>query len=249
MEEHQEALRREQLAQELAEAEAEAAGMDEMMQGEGEEEEARDLDDDIPEADNTGLSIVEDEDDDAENEPTGDTPASTRAQAREDFHARTNAGTAAAAAIMARIPARVPDDVYREALARGEDPAPSGFGDDGASTIDEEAQEGMLQEEDLLHEEPEDLDMDADLDAEIPDADEASGYEHTESEAELTSDDDESVDAGMLPVRRNGPTASMIRSDGTQTSMDLSSLISGGGSSQVGSSPRLTSVLGRRRMA
>lgn len=253
MEEHQEALRREQLAQELAEAEAEAAGMDEMMEGEGMgEEEARDLDDDIPDADNTGLSIVEDEDDDEENEPTGDTPgtqASTRAQAREEFHARANAAVAATAAVLARIPARVPDDVYREALARGEDPAPTGFGDDGASAIDEEAQEGMLQEEDLLHEEPEDLDMDADLDAEIPDADEASGYEHTDTEAELTSDDDESVDAGMLPVRRNGPTASMIRSDGTQTSMDLSSLISGGGSSQVGSSPRLTGVLGRRRMA
>ena len=53
LEEHQEALRREQLAQELAEAEA----ADELLQGEGgdgEMEEARDLDDDIPEADITG---------------------------------------------------------------------------------------------------------------------------------------------------------------------------------------------------
>ena len=254
MEEHQEALRREQLAQELAEAEAEAAGTDELMEGDEIDEEVRDLDDDIPDADNTGLSLADDDDDDdededdddddIENEPVGGTPAThppLRVLAMDEMRVRNTA------AAVARIPARVPDDVYREALARGEDPAPGGFGDDGASTIDEEAHEGMLQEEDLMPEEVTNLDMEVDLDAEIPDADEASGYEHTDTEAELTSSDDESVDAGLLPARRNVVTTSMIRSDGTQTSMDLSSLISAGGSSQVGSSPRLADVLGSRR--
>ncbi len=54
MEEHQEALRREALVQELAEAEAE--GVDDLLQGEGMDgdmEEARDLDDEVPEGDIT----------------------------------------------------------------------------------------------------------------------------------------------------------------------------------------------------
>jgi hypothetical protein len=214
MEEHQEALRREALAQELAEAEAE--GVDALLQGEGmdpEMEEARDLDDDVPEADTTNPDVdgpeSEDEENDVEDVPRG------------------------------VLAARIPDDVYREAIIRGEDVRAARFGNDGGSTVDEEDQSQMLQEEDLVHEarghHDMNMDMDADLDADIPEA-EAGSYEHTDTEAELTSSDDESLDDGRLP-QRNIVTTSMVRSDGTQNSMDLGSLMSNE-SSQIGSSPR-----------
>lgn len=218
MEEHQEALRREALAQELAEAEA--GGVDELLQGEGMDgdmEEARDLDDDVPEADTTQLDAEDpDESEDDEN--------------ADDNVVGVPRGVLAS---------RLPDDVYREALARGEEIEATGFGDEGGSTIDGDESQ-MLQEEDLVqsgagpHDMDMDMNMDADLDAEVP---EAGGYEHTDTEEELSSsdEDDESVDAGVLP--RYQPSASMVRSDGTQNSLDLSSMLSNG-SSQIGSSPR-----------
>jgi len=209
IEEHQEALRREQLAQELAEAEAE--GADDLLQGEGiqEMEEQRDLDDDVPEAEITGLEADDADSEDEENE-VEEVPRGVLAS-------------------------RIPDDVYREALVRGEDVRPTRFGDDGASTAEDEDQSHMLQEEDLIqsgrgHHDM-DMDMDADLDADIPEA-ETGGYEHTDTEDELTSsDDDESVDHGNLPQRRLTASTSMVRSDGTQNSMDLGSLRSNGSSS------------------
>ncbi len=222
MEEHQEALRREALAQELAEAEAE--GVDALLQGEGmnpEMEEARDLDDEVPEADTTNLEAddtdSEDEENDVEEVPRG------------------------------VLAARIPDDVYREAIIRGEEVRAARFGNDGAA--DEEDPSQMLQEEDLVHEARGHLDMDmdmgADLDADIPEA-EAGGYEHTDTEAELTSSDDDSSDDGRL-LQRHAVTTSMVRSDGTQNSMDLESIISDV-RSQLGSSPRTRSApRGRNR--
>ncbi|EHL00591.1 hypothetical protein GLAREA_03051 [Glarea lozoyensis ATCC 20868] len=221
MEEHQEALRREQLAQELAEAEASAA--EGLLQGEGmdgEMDEARDLDDDVPEADTTALTYDDadetDEDEDIDNE-IEDVPRGVLAS-------------------------RMPDDVYREALIRGEAAGDPQFGGDGDSTIDGEDGSQMLQEEDLVHDDShlnhdEDMGMDADLDADIPEADE--GYEHTDTEDELSSseEEDESVDEGNLPQARYPAASSLVRSDGTQNSMDLSSVLSNG-SSQVGSSPQ-----------
>jgi hypothetical protein len=220
MEEHQQALRREALAQELAEAEA--GGVDALLQGEGMDgdmEEARDLDDDVPEAETTQLEADEPEEsdnDDLEPDEAEEVPRGILAS-------------------------RLPDDVYREALVRGEEVGATGFGDEGGSTIDGDESQ-MLQEEDLVqsgadHQDM-DMGMDADLDADIP---EVGGYEHTDTEAELSSsdEDDESVDAGVLP--RYQPGASMVRSDGTQNSLDLSSMLSNG-SSQVGSSPRQRSA-------
>jgi hypothetical protein len=226
MEEHQEALRREALAQELADAEAE--GADEFLQREGMDgdvEEARDLDDDVPEAETTALDADDSDDEDHEND-FEEVPRNVLAS-------------------------RLPDDAYREAIVRGEAVGAPGFGDEGGSTIEEEDQSGMLQEEDLIHDIGDrqhdlDMDMDADLDADIPEAEEG-GYEHTDTEAELTSSDDESVDAGLLPQRRT-VTTSMVRSDGTQNSMDLSTIISGA-SSQLGSSPQLRSDARSRRGA
>lgn len=227
MEEHQEALRREALAQELAEAEAE--GVEDLLQGgvEEEMEEVRDLDDEIPEADNTGL----DAEDDSENEDEG------------------NDSDGVPRGVLA---SRMPDDVYREALVRGEQARASGFVDDGGSTIGEEDASQMLQEEDLVHESRDgdhdvDMDMDADLDADIPEAESAGGYEHADTEEELTSseeDDSSEEGQGILRTRR-AAASSMVRSDGTQNSMDLSSIVSR--SSQIGSSPQQRAEFDRRR--
>jgi hypothetical protein len=229
MEEHQEALRREALAQELAEAEAE--GVEDLLQGEVEEmEEVRDLDDEVPEADNTGLEAEDDEDEEEDEEnDSEDVPRGVLAS-------------------------RMPDDVYREALVRGNQARTAGFGDDGGSTIDEEDPAQMLQEEDLVHEHREGdhdgdlMDMDADLDADIPEAESAGGYEHTDTEEELTSseeEDSEEEGQGILGSRRVDAASSMVRSDGTQNSMDLSSIVSR--SSQIGSSPQQRAGFDRRR--
>lgn len=226
MEEHQEALRREALAQELAEAEAE--GVEDLLQGGVEEEmEVRDLDDEVPEADNTGLDAEEDSENEDEGSDNDDVPRGVLAS-------------------------RIPDDVYREALVRGEQVRVTGFVDDGGSTIDEEDASQMLQEEDLVHEPRDgdhdmDMDMDADLDADIPEAESAGGYEHTDTEDELTSSEEEGGSEeghGILRTRR-AAASSMVRSDGTQNSMDLSSIVSR--SSQIGSSPQQGPVFDRRR--
>ncbi|CZT42178.1 uncharacterized protein RSE6_02031 [Rhynchosporium secalis] len=222
MEEHQEALRREQLAQELAEAEA-ADGIDEMLQGEGMEgemEEVRDLDDDVPDADADATRLL---DSDSEGSEEGDE--------NDVEEVPRNV-----------LASRLPDDMYRDALIRGDEARQSGFRDEDSGDDEDEEGEDLLQEEDLIHEhvqeEQHDLDMnmDGDLDDEIPEAS-ADGYEHTDTEEELTSSEEESADEGHLPQR--AAASSMVRSDGTQNSMDLSNLMSG--SSQVGSSPRRSS--------
>jgi len=221
MEEHQEALRREQLAQELAEAEA--AG--ELLQGDGvdgEMEAARDLDDDIPEAETTGLG-----EDDSENE-----------EVENDI----------AAAPRGVLTQRMPDEAYREALVQGEEVLGRRFAGDGGSDTDADNQSQMLQEEDLVHETGPrpavemgmDMDMEADLDDDVPDA-EHGEYEHTDTEAELSTSDDESIDLQRWPQGRALNT-SMVRSDGTQNSLDLSNIDLTG---EVGSSPRPRAGSGR----
>ena len=230
IEEHQEAMRREALAQELAEAEAE--GLEEMLrregegEGEGEMEEGRDLDEDVPEgeADVTGLG----EEDDEEGEE-GD---------------RLNDGEEVLSGVLA---SRMPEDVYREALVRGEEARGTMFGDEGGSTADEEDRAQMLQEEDLVRETQEQGDMDmngnVNLDDDVPEAEEG-GYEHTDTEAELSSSEEESVDGGLFTTHQ--PASSMVRSDGTQNSMDIGSLRSQG-SSQMGSSPAPRAGVRNRR--
>jgi hypothetical protein len=197
MEEHQEALRREQLAQELAEAEAEALMPDDGMDGDGDMEDVVDLDDEIPEADATGLGGDETEDSEDEENDTEEVPRGVLAS-------------------------RMPD---RETLVYGEPAGTEMFGGDDGSTIDDDERSGMLQEEDLIHEhgmDEGDMDMDADMDADIPESEE--GYEHTDTEEEVDSSEEEESETESLP--QVNPGASMVRSDGTQNSMDLSALIS-----------------------
>jgi hypothetical protein len=195
MEEHQEALRREQLAQELAEAEAEAAN--DLMQGEtadGEIDEARDLDDDIPEADVTGIGAddSEDEIDDPNDED----------EVEDDDDDDDDDGVPRG--VLAQ---RLPEDIFREALARREESRDRTFGDDGASITDVDDQSQILQEEDLVHEPLDEADQDidmsmnmgADLDDDIPEA-ETGGYEHTDTEEELSSsEEDSSVHGSHAP--------------------------------------------------
>lgn len=206
MEEHQEALRREQLAQELAEAEA----GEELLQdeaGDGEMQGGRNLDDDIPDADTTGIGA-----DDSENEEV------------------ENDGEAAPRGMLAQ---RMPDEAYREAFVRGEEVLTRRFAVEEGPDSDDDNQSQLLQEEDLLHEndhqDPRDIDMgidmDADLDDDVPDA-EPGEYEHTDTEAELSTSEEEgdgdndSADIDRWPHGRALST-SMVRSDGTQNSLDM----------------------------
>jgi hypothetical protein len=221
MEEHQEALRRERLAQELAEAEAGG----ELLQGEGvdgEMETARDLDDDIPEAEAAGM-----DEDGSENEGVeNDTEAAPRGVLTQ----------------------RMPDGAYREALVQGEEVLGRRFTGDVGSDTDADDQSQMLQEEDLVHETGPrpavdigmGMDMEADLDDDVPDA-EHGDYEHTDTEAELSTSDDESIDMQRWPQGRALNT-SMVRSDGTQNSLDLSNIDLTG---DVRSSPRPRAGSGR----
>jgi len=211
MEEHQEALRREQLAQELAEAEV----ADELLPGvggEGEMDEARDLDDDIPEAETSGINAG-----DSENED-------------RDVDVAT-----AARGILGQ---RRPDEAYQDALIRGEGAIDRHFVVDGPDSDDED-QSQILQEEDLIHEFAQagerdiDMAMDADLDNDVPDA-EIGEYEHTDTEEELsTSDEDNGINISRFMQDRTSLTTSIVRSDGTQNSLDLSNL----GDNTIGRSP------------
>ncbi|KAL0940708.1 uncharacterized protein CTRU02_203471 [Colletotrichum truncatum] len=211
--EHAEAMRREQLVQELAEAEA--AGQDVLEDGgdlgadldaEEEEEEVRDLDDEIPDAEESfgfdggddddsdgGLSGMtstaedasedDDDDDDDDGGEGGLSPAVAGARQVGGEDERDNL-------VEARM--RMADDAFRQAMARGD----GGGGEEiyGGEELEAEGGGHLLDEEDLLAPgEGEDdlgmgMDMDADLDDDIPEAGELSGvYEHTDSEVDLTS--------------------------------------------------------------
>lgn len=237
-EEHQEAMRREQLAQELAEAEAAGTGGAEaMLDAPGEDgmddvqlDGARDLDDDIPDADaDFGLnSIATDTDDEAEVDEED--------QAEEDLEQRV---ARTQQELMAQR-MRQADDPFREnapghSLAQLDD-------DDVGSEAEYQSQ--MIEEGDISGGiDGGDMDMEADLDDDIPEAESAGGYEHTDTEADLSSSDDDdpaemSFAAGRAPqaARFRG---SMAHSDATRNSMAISDILSGGGSSLLGSSPQI----------
>ncbi|KAH6661666.1 Apc15p protein-domain-containing protein [Verticillium dahliae] len=242
-EEHAEAVRREQLQQELAEAEEgggpeeddETADMEDLGDG------ARDLDEEIPDADAVGMELTQrgDGDDDDDDGPrAGDGPGRGEAL-REERRAEL---------VQARM-----------RMARG--------GDDDVYGADEEEIEAETEGQLLLEDEgdsflpvdgqvaDEDLDMDADLDGSMADGAELSGvYEHTDTEAELSSslpsdssDAEDEDDVGFAPRSSLGagvlrpPTSPTMQGRGQthhpRQDMDLSSLLSGGDSS-MGSSPQ-----------
>ncbi|KAI1127309.1 Apc15p protein-domain-containing protein [Nemania abortiva] len=262
-EEHHEAMRREQLAQELADAEAEAAagnaagagdvtgggdpdamvdappggggggddGMDD-VQLDG----ARDLDDDIPEADaaDFGFSGSDDENDDDDDDDDEDD--------NDDEDAEERAVQAQQQQLMAQR-MRQGNDAFREDMARGRDSAAFYGVDD---EVDEEDQSHMIEEDDGVgHGDMDDMGMDADLDDDIPEAESMGGYEHTDTEAELSSiiDDDEGNNSHVGFAASQQPNRfrhSLARSDATRNSIAISDILSRDGSSVLGSSPAVS---------
>jgi hypothetical protein len=254
-EEHQEALRREQLAQELADAET--AGGDGVLQGEGMDDVqldgARDLDDDIPDADASGLGLDLDDDDDDDEEGEDD-----EAGAGEEIDEEAQREERRHDLMAQRM--RMTDDAFREALARGEVDGEAMYGGE-EEPEDEGLGADLLDEDDLTHidghglgldedDDGLDMDMDANLDDDIPEA-ASGGYEHTDSEAELSSssdedDDDDDDDMGFVPrAAPLGPPQSPLLGSrarpagGARASLDLSSMLSRDGSSVLGSSPQV----------
>lgn len=252
-EEHAEAMRREQeLAAQLAEAEAEAEGVDDLddeQMADGAEE--PDLDDEIPEAEGFGFdgddsgeeeSGVEDEEED--DDETDD----------EVDETENNAGQVLVSP--AERDMQATEDRVREVMAQGQDGGGLTIDDDPVGSDDREQ---MLEEDDLIHdyshggdgagEDGMDMDMDADLDDDIPSAD--GRYEHTDSEAEISDEDESTRDvsyasAGRAPqasrFRRSLPRSSVRgsqRGSLAQSDIDFSGLLSRDESSYLASSPQM----------
>ncbi|KAK3946146.1 Apc15p protein-domain-containing protein [Diplogelasinospora grovesii] len=290
-EEHAEALRRERLAQELAEAEAGGAAGDEdagapldmegndiegndPMMGEDEEDGGRDLDEDIPDADAEGFGFdddddADDDDDDDNDEDDEDEEDEEDEEAEDSEDGETRGGDGSPGRQQRQVQQRefanirATEDRMRQMIARGGQAEAALRGTDDLYGVDEEEidqedQAHILEEEDLLNtsiqerhqvEPGMDMDMDANLDDDIPEA-ESGLYEHTDSEAELSSDDDGGhQDVGFPPAARSSAVrVSQVsryrsslpgRSDGPRASMDISTILSTGGSSVLGSSPQI----------
>ncbi|POS74830.1 hypothetical protein DHEL01_v206776 [Diaporthe helianthi] len=252
-EEHAEAMRREQeLAAQLAEAEADAEGvedLDDEQMADGAEE--PDLDDEIPEAEGFGFdgddseeeeSVVEDEEDDDETDEEVD-------------ENENNAGQVLVSPAEREMQAT--EDRVREVMAQGQDGGGLTIDDDDPVGSDDREQ--MLEEDDLIHnygpgedgagEDGMDMDMDADLDDDIPSAD--GRYEHTDSEAEISDEDESTRDvsyasAGRAPQasrsRRSLPNSNVRgsqRGSLAQSDIDFSGLLSRDESSYLASSPQM----------
>ncbi|KAF5656122.1 hypothetical protein FHETE_11092 [Fusarium heterosporum] len=245
-EEHLEAVRREQLAQELAEAEAEG------MPGEGTMDDvqldgAQDLDDEIPDADEGyGFGEDDDDDDDEEEEESEEEEEEDEGDETDDETSRAERQNDLMAARM-----RMGDDAFREALVRGEPDADDMYGD--TEDPEEEEDNGQILDEDDFVQDDDGLgmDMDADLDEDIPEA-MSGGYEHTDSEAEISSseqqssddeDDEDDIDVSFaprsttLPAPRSPTFTGRSAMSHPRVSMDLSNLLSQDGSSFMHSSP------------
>lgn len=241
--EHAEAMRREQVAQELAEAAAEQEGnlMDD-VQLDG----AQDLDDEIPDADDDfGFHNDDDDDDDSEDEEDEDDEDEDEDETYEEAQREERRNDLMASQI------RMNDDAFREALVRGDPDADNMYGDE--EEHEEEDQGNMYDEEDFAENDLDGddlgIDMDADLDGDIPEA-ESGGYEHTDSEAELSSseeeqdeDDEDDNDISFAPRSAALPPPGSPTLHGRSSmsappaSMDLSNLLSQDGSSFMESSP------------
>jgi hypothetical protein len=290
-EEHAEAMRREMLAQELAEAEAEAAaaaagggggglpqpalqGVEGEEDGEEEEDGGRDLDEEIPEGDlsDAGMGFgfdggssedeeeeEDEEDEEEEEEDDDDEEEAERRRLEEEeglseeerlYRRELREEEAREAALEAR---------RQEVLARSEaqqrrlERRSTVRFDDGLSDLSEEERSQLLNEEDLIsqpmpaerHSQVEplapDMDMDADLDDDVPEAEDG-GYEHTDSEASLDDlEDDSSVDPHDLSYARSSRIlhhrSSLRQSEGPRSSLDISGLLDG--SSIMGTSPHV----------
>lgn len=279
-EEHAEQMRREQEMAAALEAEAGMAGagdedglelMEEDEDGEGGEQ--QDLDDEIPEAEGFGFD-GEDDSDDEEQEEEEDEDEEEEGEEEEEQQEETEEGSYDDnAREVLVIPAeeeqvrdmRAAEDRMRELMARGLD---NGF-EAGDPFMDDEddIRAQMLEEDDLVpmgdsHHAPVnigdlsmnmDMDMDADLDDEIPEAEYGDGYEHTDSEEDISEDGTREISfVGGSSIRappssrfRRSQLRSSIRSRASlaQSDIDISSFLSMDGSSFIADTPQT----GRRR--
>ncbi|GJD02056.1 hypothetical protein ColKHC_10881 [Colletotrichum higginsianum] len=198
--EHAEAMRREQLAQELADAEAaEQDGLEDIVEGE-EGEEPRDLDDEIPDAEESfgfdgGEDSMADELSSSEggildNGGGGGSNSSDDDDDDDDDATAVDEDEGERRDVLVAARMRMADDAFRQAMARGDVDGDDMYG--AEEELEASGQGDMLDEEDLLApgqgvgaDDDLGMDMDADLDDEIPEARDLSGvYEHTDSEAE-----------------------------------------------------------------
>ncbi|KAG6095906.1 hypothetical protein E4U30_004898 [Claviceps sp. LM220 group G6] len=267
-EEHQETLRREQAAQEYEDAGAVDDGADVEMMDDIQLDGAQDLDDEIPDADDgDGLfAMAEDDDDDDDDNDNDDDDSGGDESAQDETGDAEDAEDESPLddgetlreerqndLMAARM--RMTDDAFREALVRGDPDGDDMYGRE--EELEEENQGHMLDEEDFAHDEDDTqnqlIDMDANLDDEIPDA-ESGLYEHTDSNMELSSseednqrrrdknDDDELEYFAYLPRMAGpgppqSPTPRRRVSADPRESMDLSAMLSLDESSFMHSSP------------
>ena len=238
-EEHQEAMRLEQLAQDLADAQAaEGAGSSGEGMSDVQLDGTRDLDDDIPDADEDGFGF--DDDDDEEEDDDDDDDEEDDDEDGEDEDVRRNQ------LVTARMRLLNDDILNSGSGAHGGDMYV------GQEELDEEREGHMLAEDDLVHDAQDDMGMGADLDDDIPEA-ESGGYEHTDSEAGFTSSeagDEEEEDlshAGFAPrstaplrAPQSPPSMRPARTSGVapRSSMDISGFLSRDGGSFLEQSPR-----------
>ncbi|KAK6825135.1 hypothetical protein PG987_012629 [Apiospora arundinis] len=250
-EEHQEALRREQLAQELAEAEAaEADPGDGILEDQGQDgmddvqlDGARDLDEDIPEADDAdfGLSVEDEDEEDEDEEDDEDDDEDDGDDTEEDPDQRA---ARAQQVLMAQRMQQAANPFHGNAANNSQ--GNSFYG--GEDEVDDEDQAHMIEEEDLDGDGAE-MDMEANLDDDIPDAESGMGYEHTDTDASVSSSDNEEA-AEVSFVASRAPQrlrfrGSLARSDATRNSIAISDLLSMDGSSMLlESSPQLARHMG-----
>lgn len=273
-EEHAEAMRREQLAQDLAEAaEAETEGTgvaggggggggpldegnpmdaldmdvdrDDPLLGGGEGE--VDLDDEIPDADEGGFgydgaSDEEEDDDDDDEEEDEDEGLPSDGEGYDENPGRGWQPRTEQQEEVANM--RANEERMREMMmARNQGGGRDVYGEE-EDELDGEDPGHMLEEDDLVHvhheaEEGMDMDMDANLDDDIPEAG-SGGYEHTDSEASFgDSEEDEDSFATGRAAQVGRPRSSLPQSDRARNSLDLNSILSGDGSSIIGSSPHV----------
>ncbi|OTB04361.1 hypothetical protein M426DRAFT_320958 [Hypoxylon sp. CI-4A] len=244
VEEHQEAMRREQLAQELAEAEAagtrgvddildEALGDDGVMddvQLDG----ARDLDEDIPEAD-ADFGIGSDDDDDEDEDEDSSEEEDDEDEEEEEQDPEQRAAQAQQQLMAQRM--RQADDAFRESMARGRDDTHY-YGVD--EEVDDEDQAQMIEEDDLVgHGDDGDMGMDGDLDDDIPEAEDES-YEHTDSDEGMSSEEDDHVEMSFAAqTSQSGYRLSLAQSTATRHSLTMSDILSHDGNSLLESSPEI----------
>lgn len=220
-EEQAEAQRREQMLQaQLAEADEE--GGDVLEDNELMDEEAQqDLDDDIPEAEGFGFDGEESEEEEEEDDDDDDDEETASGSEAED-HAGTVLVSPAEQEQVREI--RAAEDRLREVMMAA-DARDQGM-DMGDPFVDEESREGLLEEEDLVHLQPQtpagndgadvsmgmDLDMDANLDEDIPEGGDDDMYEHTDSDEDFSDDATREISfAGRSSTGGRAPPGSRLR--------------------------------------